>query len=86
MDTCKICDRLHCEVNAHTPRSEEAKHEHELHQRKAEAAIAAMKKDIIESQLGTEFSVISMDLEQVLFMPCLTHSDMFYMSQLSCLL
>ncbi|KAJ8910641.1 hypothetical protein NQ315_012509 [Exocentrus adspersus] len=84
-DTCKFCDKLHCEIRAHTARSEEAKQELQLHQRKAEAATSAMKKDIIESQLpGTKFSVLSMDLEQVLFVPTLTHSDMFYMSQLSC--
>ncbi|KAJ8930040.1 hypothetical protein NQ314_017205 [Rhamnusium bicolor] len=29
-------------------------------------------------------SVLSMDLEQVMFVPTLTHSGMFYMSQLSC--
>lgn len=44
-----------------------------------------MENDITVSQLpGSDYTTIFMDLEQVLFVPPLTHSDMFYMSQLSC--
>lgn len=44
-----------------------------------------MKNDITLSQLpGCYYTTVSMDLEQVLFLPSLTQSDMFYMSQLSC--
>lgn len=41
--------------------------------------------DINSSQMPDSItSVFSMDLEQVMFVHTLTHSDMFYMSQLSC--
>ncbi|KAJ8941649.1 hypothetical protein NQ314_010293 [Rhamnusium bicolor] len=44
-----------------------------------------MRKETTDSQLpGSDICCISFDLQQVLFVPKLTHSDMFYLSQLSC--
>lgn len=84
-DTCRVCDKLHCEVQARNDKSQKSKEDLQLHHRKAEKAREMMNADINEAQLpGCESSVFSMDLEQVLFVPTLTHSDMFYMSQLSC--
>lgn len=84
-DTCRVCDKLHCEVQARNENSHQAKINLDVHHLKAENARKCMKSDITEAQLpGSEFTAISMDLEQVLFVPTLTHSDMFYMSQLSC--
>lgn len=58
----------------------------ELHQRKAERAKKLIKEDILHSQFPycQASSSISMHLQQVLFIPTLTHSDMLYLSQLSC--
>lgn len=84
-DTCKTCDRLNCEVQAKTESSNSAKRDLELHHRKVEAATGCMKRDIMLAQEpGSDISVVSIDMEQVLFVPTLTHSDMFYLSQLSC--
>nr|CAI5834258.1 unnamed protein product [Callosobruchus analis] len=44
-----------------------------------------LKENTITSQQpGSDLCCLSMDLEQVLFVPTLVHSDMFYLSQLSC--
>lgn len=84
-DTCKTCDRLHCEVQAKNERSEIAKRELEVHHRRAEVATTSMNSDILLAQEpGSTISVVSIDMEQVLFVPTLTHSEMFYLSQLSC--
>ena len=56
-----------------------------IHHRKAEKAREVMKQDTISSQLPTsDESMCSMDLEQVLSLPSLTHGQMFYSRQLSC--
>lgn len=45
----------------------------------------AMKEDHIKSQRPTsDTCTISMDLQQVLSLPALTHSQMYYLRQLSC--
>lgn len=43
--------------------------EHELHPRKAEGAIPAMKKDAEKSKSGVTFYAISFDLEKFLLFP-----------------
>ncbi|KAJ8953617.1 hypothetical protein NQ314_007221 [Rhamnusium bicolor] len=84
-DICRKCDLLNCEIKTRGERSRAATLELELHHRKAEAATLLMKTDIASSQMPDSIlSVLLMDLEQVMFVPTLTHSDMFYMSQLSC--
>lgn len=84
-DTCRKCDLLHCEIKAKGERSFAAKEELKLHHLKASRATTLMKEDISLSQNpGSSKTVISMDLEQVIFVPILTHADMFYLSQLSC--
>lgn len=84
-DTCKMCDRLNIEVKAGTPESKSAKIRQELHHRKSEKARTLLKSDIAASQLpGSNTCCVSIDLEQVMFVPTLTHSEMFYRRQLSC--
>lgn len=84
-DTCRVCDKLQCEIQARNANSTKAKIDLDVHHLKAEKARKFMKNDITVSQLpGSDYTTVSMDLEQVLFVPSLTHSDMFYMSQLSC--
>lgn len=84
-DTCKICDELDCLIEAKTSDSHRAKIELLAHHKKYKTALKNMKDDIDASVLpACEFSVISIDLEQVLFVPTLSHSDMFYKRQLAC--
>ncbi|KAJ8964201.1 hypothetical protein NQ314_005066 [Rhamnusium bicolor] len=65
--------------------SQSAKIQLELHHRKAERAREVLKQDTIESQEPDNTKCcLSMDLQQVMFVPSLTQSDMFYLSQLSC--
>lgn len=85
-DTCSTCDLLHCKMKASSGEEQKSfKTQLALHHRKAERARQVMSDDTIESQQPTsENIVISVDLEQVIFIPTLTHSDMFYSRQLSC--
>lgn len=85
-DTCRVCDRLQCEIKCtKSPISKTIVFQLEKHQRKAEKAQALMKHDIAFSQQPhSDISVLCMDLQQVMFVPTLSHSDMFYKRQLSC--
>lgn len=81
-DTCKICDKLNCLIKA---KHINAVTHLEIHHRKAEAATQAMTEDIASSQLpGSDLHCISIDMQQVMFVPTLVHSEMFYRRQLSC--
>lgn len=85
-DTCSTCDLLNCKIKAASDGPEKRSHtsQLELHQRKAEKATKQLKTDSIQSQdPGSDTLVMAMDLEQVIFTPTLTHSDMFYSRQLS---
>lgn len=83
-DTCSKCDLLSAELSA-KPGDRKAKTALLLHHRKAEKAREVMKQDNKSSQLPTsDESMCSMDLQQVLSLPSLTHSQMFYSRQLSC--
>lgn len=85
MDTCSLCDEQECEIRANVESSHKAKRKRDPHHRKAEKSRDLMKQDIIDSQEpGSGKCCLSMDLEQVMFVPTLTHSNMFYLSQLSC--
>jgi len=83
-DTCSKCDLLSAEV-ATKSRDKHTKNMLELHHKKAEKVRQQMKQDTALSQLPTsDICMFSMDLEQVLSLPSLTHSQMFYLRQLSC--
>lgn len=86
-DTCRTCDRLQCEIKTckTSPESRIAKTKLEQHHRKSEKAMGLLKDESTTSQMpGSNTSVVCIDLEQVLFVPTLVHSDMFYKRQLSC--
>lgn len=81
-DTCRVCDELACKIKVSKKSSElmVSKSDLELHHRKAE-----QKQNAASSQLpGSNHSTICIDLQQVLFVPTLVHTDMFYKRQLSC--
>lgn len=85
-DTCTTCDLLNIQIKAvNQSGMETAKTKLALHHRKSEKAMGMMKTDIQNSQEPASLEcTIAMDLQQVLFIPTLTHGDMFYLRQLSC--
>lgn len=83
-DTCSTCDLLNTEIKCQ-PGDNTIKKKLELHHRKAERSRAEMKKDHVNSQLpSSDTCTISIDLQQVLSIPALTHTQMYYLRQLSC--
>lgn len=87
-DTCSKCDLYQNKIKSISlsdPERKQVTQKLELHHRKAENARVTMNTDIAKSQtIDSDDNTISIDLEQVLFIPTLTHSDMFYSRQLSC--
>lgn len=82
-DTCGKCDLLSVE-SRNSPGNRQIKQKLELHHRKAEQALEAMKADSMRSQeINSEYSSAAMDLQKVLSLPTFTHSDMYYLRQLS---
>lgn len=84
-DTCKTCDLLTCSINSNNKDGTLAKTKLQVHHLKYKAALRDMKNDHIACVLpSSDCTVISIDLQQVMFVPTLTHSEMFYKRQLSC--
>lgn len=80
-DTCKVCDKLFARLVL-AEREEERKEiqqESELHHKKADAAYKQLSEDGKNENAVT----LSVDLQQVLFTPVLTHSDVYYQRQYS---
>lgn len=51
----------------------------EIHHRKAEKALQMLKDDVFGSQLpNSGTATMALDLQQVILIPTLTHSNMFY--------
>jgi len=83
-DTCMTCDRLHMQGKDKTIAGFNAIKQKELHLRKAEKAKTMMYKNMKDAQEpNSDTLVLCMDLEKVLFVPTLTHSQMYYSRQLS---
>lgn len=83
-DTCQVCDRLSIKIKADAPDRQTVSRELQIHQRKAQKAVKLLGDGMNESQLPlSEMCTVSMDLQQVMFVPTLTHSSMFYARQLS---
>ena len=84
-DTCKQCDMLHFQVQSNNEYSPNAKVQQQLHHKKYKRAMELMSVDSADSKLpNNEYTVLSIDMQQVLPVPTLTHSNMFYCRQLSC--
>ncbi|GFQ96550.1 uncharacterized protein TNCT_737081 [Trichonephila clavata] len=84
-DTCSSCDLLKNKINT-TVGLEKLKliAKKELHLRKAEKTIKLLNEDNASSRMPSSGTcTISMDMQQVIFTPTLTHSSMFYSRQLS---
>ena len=86
VDSCKKCDLFKAKISSATTEQEKsiATRDMEHHHRKSEKAQKCMTEDLKSSQLPTSsFTSFCMDLQQVMFVPMLTHSTMFYSRQLS---
>lgn len=78
-----MCD-LHNGQSKNDPNNKTAKQKLEIHNRKAEKARKLMDEDHKSSQMPTSDACTKrMDLQQVLSLPTLTHSKMYYSRQLS---
>ncbi|KAL4126288.1 hypothetical protein QTP88_010510 [Uroleucon formosanum] len=83
-DTCMTCDRFQMKVKEKTTPDLNVIKEKELHLRKAEKAKKIMFNNMKDAQEpDSNMLVLSLDLEKVLFVPTLTHSQMYYSRQLS---
>ena len=81
-DTCELCDKLSMQVKITS--DESAKSALQTHHANTERAQDLMKRDFTDSQMPlSETCTVSLDLQQVMFTPTLTHSSMFYSRQLS---
>lgn len=88
VDTCSTCDAYKISIStSKTPqekRLEEMKRE--LHHRKAEAAQKLMAQTAKDSQEPhSDTCVISYDLQKQVYLPTLTHSQMYYSRQYTCM-
>ncbi|CAG9820759.1 unnamed protein product [Phaedon cochleariae] len=83
-DTCQLCDRLHSMIA--NEKKEEVKQklkvDLQIHQKEAEAAYSAKKKDKEDSQNDETKVVYTFDLQQCLPTPNLSTSVAFYKRQL----
>lgn len=84
-DTCPTCDLLACKIASSTGSAKiENRNKLKLHHLKADKARKEMKKDFTESQIpGSSSMTFAFDLEKVLSLPTLTHTNMYYLRQLS---
>lgn len=84
VDTCSTCDLLSTQVRANVANKHELSVKLKLHQAKANKALDTLKHDIILSQRpNSDTCTATMDLQQVLVTPTLTHSQIYYSRQLS---
>ncbi|XP_051158212.1 uncharacterized protein LOC127279729 [Leptopilina boulardi] len=85
-DTCKTCDSLYIQLLAteDIEKRKEIEAISETHHLKAENGYASLKKDGENSKINPNTVVLCVDLQQVMYLPMLTHSSIFYQRQLSC--
>ena len=86
-DTCKICDEFYIQLSSAKSEDDRKKIQQEsgLHQSRASLGYQELKADIVKSKVNNSSTVVlCVDMQQVLFCPTLSHSDIFYQRQLSC--
>lgn len=88
VDTCSTCDGYNISIstskNPNDRRMEELKRD--IHHRKAKAAQTLMAKTVKDSQEpNSDTCVISYDLQQQSYIPTLTHTQMYYSTQYTCI-
>lgn len=81
VDTCSTCDRLTMQMKTG---DKEAAVTREFHHRQAEAASNAMCADTEHAKSSEHTIVISFDMQQQMYLPSLTHSEMYFSRQIAC--
>lgn len=84
-DTCATCDILKAKIASSLGHEKtENQNKLKLHHFKAEKARLQLKEDCKNAQrINSNINVFSLDLQQVFSLPTLTHSNMYYLRQLS---
>ncbi|CAH1111597.1 unnamed protein product [Psylliodes chrysocephalus] len=85
IDTCSTCDSLSNKVGntGDNEKKKEAQMALDFHHRKVECATKAMQADVRNAK-HSDFYVIAYDMQQQIYVPQLTHSEMYYSRQLAC--
>lgn len=85
VDTCSTCDSLSTKVGNTGDNAEKKESQMALdfHHRRVECATQAMQADVRNAK-HSDFYVISYDMQQQIYVPQLTHSEMYYSRQLAC--
>ncbi|KAJ8878550.1 hypothetical protein PR048_019128 [Dryococelus australis] len=79
VDTCSTCDLLSAKIATNDAESRKSNVEQAVHHRKYRKALTEMPNDHRDSNLpGCTYPVIPVDLQQVIPLPTLTHSNIFY--------
>nr|CAD7426840.1 unnamed protein product [Timema monikensis] len=79
VDTCSTCDSLAVKIKSG---DQSAIIEQELHHRRAESATKLMSSDMKNAPTSDAY-VIAFDLQQQMYIPQLTHTEMYYSQQLA---
>lgn len=83
-DTCKYCDKIYLALTEADEKDlNRIERELETHHETADKAYASLKEDSEISKVNDNVVVLCVDLQQVLYTPMLTHSDVFYQRQYS---
>ncbi|XP_049314072.1 uncharacterized protein LOC125778806 [Bactrocera dorsalis] len=84
-DTCKVCDKYFIDMIAaeNTERFENIQKLATAHHEQADKAYAQLRDDSNAGKNSQNTVVICVDMQQVIFTPNLTHSDVFYHRQYS---
>lgn len=84
-DTCKVCDKFYIQLIAadNDESHQRISNESKLHHMKSEKAYSQLKEDSEFARTNSNNVVLCVDLQQVIFTPNLSHSDVFYQRQYS---
>lgn len=88
VDTCPTCDQYKISIAASKTPVEKNEFElkRDLHQRKAESAQKMMSQNIVDCKSPqSDVCVLSYDLQKQLYIPALTHTQMYYSRQFTCI-
>lgn len=85
VDTCSTCDNLNMRVKNSTDvaNKREAETALQLHHRRHECATKAMQYDSKNAKQSNSY-VLAFDMQQQVYVPQLTHAEMYYSRQMAC--
>jgi hypothetical protein len=81
LDTCKFCDKLYMQLilaNKEAERAAAISLQSELYHRKSVSPYNSLKTDPGSAKINLNLVVLCVDLQQALFCPTLSQSNVFY--------